>query len=195
MCSHVYLLPFQCRLVWPGVSPLLDLSTCVLLTEGVWWMTLVCFSYIYIYQNGITGLTSQPQMRSNYPLKDKCVSYTWVNLTPLVIETKIKKRKTGGRAHHMSSNQYSHLVWPWGTSLALASLLSGGGDSKRTSLVHLTPEQQGKTLSRTRRIWRDPAAGRRGRGGGQALSLPVHVLQIWMKWVRGSERLETLGVG
>lgn len=76
-------------------------------------MTLVCFSYIYIYQNGITGLTSQPQMRSNYLLKDKCVSYTCVNLTPLVIETKIKKRKTGGKTgtpHVLQPIQASHMT-------------------------------------------------------------------------------------
>lgn len=37
------------------------------------------FIYLFISWNAITGLTSESLRRSNYLLKDKCVSYTWVS--------------------------------------------------------------------------------------------------------------------
>lgn len=126
MCSHVYLLPFQCRLVWPGVSPHLDLSSCaqdapptggsVMNDTGLslcfFFFFFVISIYLFICWNGITGLTSKSQMWSNYLLKDKCGSYTWVNLTPLVIKTKVKKKENGktGTPHVLKTMQPSCLA-------------------------------------------------------------------------------------
>lgn len=98
MCSHVYLLPFQCLLVWPAVSLSLSLTSCQsactclyqLVREGYKWR--MCF-FFFFYLNAITGLTSASQIRSNYLLKDKCVN--WVPLTPLVTATNPPKYKTG----------------------------------------------------------------------------------------------------
>lgn len=130
MCSHVYLLHFQCRLVWPGVSPLFDVSACAQMLRQLgqcheWhWFVFLLFSlylfiYLFIHQNRITGLTSESQMRSNYLLKDKCRSKIWVNLTALVIETKVKRRKNGKNRH----TSCSHLVRTWETLLASVPLL------------------------------------------------------------------------
>lgn len=83
----------------PAVSPSLRLSarTRVLSLSGGWGGLLmtpvrpsthlsvlkkkeVClFIYLFISWNAITGLTSESLRRSNYLLKDKCVSYTWVS--------------------------------------------------------------------------------------------------------------------
>lgn len=51
------------------------------------------FFFFFLYLNAITGLTSESQTWSNYLLKDECVSYTWVNLTPLVTETTKRRRR------------------------------------------------------------------------------------------------------
>lgn len=61
----------------------------------------VFFSHFFIYLNAITGLTSESQARSNYLLKDKCVSYILVNIAPSA-KKRFKKRDCS------DSNTYSN---------------------------------------------------------------------------------------
>lgn len=81
----------------PAVSPSLRLSArtrvlslseggCLLMTPvrpsthlSVLKKKKSVFIYLFISWNAITGLTSESLRRSNYLLKDKCVSYTWVS--------------------------------------------------------------------------------------------------------------------